>query len=75
MGLEGCGPVVRGRLVKLVGVLVALLDNFLMPDDLPPIADDGSDDWVRVFGHPHRSWMCCAYLWHLPLRKLISGRI
>lgn len=31
-----------------VRVLVALLDNFLMPDDLPPIAADGSDNWVRV---------------------------
>jgi hypothetical protein len=26
--------------------MVRLLDNFMMPDDLPPIREDGTDDWV-----------------------------
>jgi hypothetical protein len=26
--------------------MVRLLDNFMMPDDLPLIREDGTDDWV-----------------------------
>ncbi len=29
-----------------VSVMLRLLDNCLMPEDLPPIREDGSDDWV-----------------------------
>jgi len=29
-----------------VSLLLKLLDNFLMPDDVPPIKSDSSDDWV-----------------------------
>ncbi|KAL6762773.1 hypothetical protein V8C86DRAFT_3130507 [Haematococcus lacustris] len=45
-GAELQGPVIRQRLVHLVSVMVRLLDNFMMPDDLPPIREDGSDNWV-----------------------------
>jgi hypothetical protein len=34
------------RVLLKVTILVRLLDNFLMPDDLPPIREDGSDEWV-----------------------------
>mmetsp|Transcript_6712 Transcript_6712/g.17964 ORF Transcript_6712/g.17964 Transcript_6712/m.17964 type:complete len:329 (+) Transcript_6712:470-1456(+) len=45
-GVEAQGPVIQQRLVHLVSLLLKLLDNFLMPDDVPPIKNDGTDDWV-----------------------------
>lgn len=37
-----------------VSVMLRLLDNCLMPEDLPPIREDGSDDWVYALpGRKH----------------------
>ena len=40
VSLESEGPRLRQRLAHLVGVLIKLLDNLMMPDDLPPVGSD-----------------------------------
>jgi hypothetical protein len=38
--IEAEGPRLRQRLAHLVGILVKLFDNLMMPDDLPPVGSD-----------------------------------
>lgn len=52
-GQGASGVRVAPRVVRMPPQ-VRLLDNFLMPDDLPPMREDGSDDWVyQLAGRKH----------------------